>query len=157
MNSQLPPELGSSAAATTRQSSVRKGSAPTYPTTQLLLVIGITSAVLIAAWTCIRVGWEFDTQVYRSGLIGLLAATTAHVVGTFVGSFLAVTQGSLMAYFASTVVRFLLTPTLALSLYFALPMQPKVLLIGAAAGYVVILAADIGTMLKASSRSNVTG
>ena len=45
----------------------------------------------------------------------------------------------------------------ALSLYFALPMQPKALLIGAVVGYVIILVADIGTMLKASSRSSATG
>ena len=128
-----------------------------YPTTSLLLAIFLTAGGLLLAWTAVRIGWGFDAEVYKAGLMGLAAATTAHVLGTFAGAFLAPTQGSLLAYFASTVVRFLLTPTLALSLYFALPMQPKALLIGAAVGYVIILVADIGTMLKASSRLNATG
>ena len=123
-----------------------------YPTTSLLLAIFLTAGGLLLAWTAVRIGWG-----YKAGLMGLAAATTAHVLGTFAGAFLAPTQGSLLAYFASTVVRFLLTPTLALSLYFALPMQPKALLIGAVVGYVIILVADIGTMLKASSRSSATG
>jgi hypothetical protein len=49
----------------------------------------------------------------------------------------------------STVVRFLLTPALAVSLYFLLPVKPQPVLVGAAAGYLLILVADIGTMLKA--------
>ena len=51
-------------------------------------------------------------------------------------------------YLASTVVRFLGTPLLALSLYFALPVKAQPLLIGAATGYLLILVADIATMFR---------
>jgi hypothetical protein len=122
---------------------------PPYPTGRLLISIGLAALVLLLLWTAIYYVGELETELYRGGIIGLIAATAAHLIGTIAGAALAPAKGSNAAYLASTVVRFLLTPALAVSLYFLLPVKPQPVLVGAAAGYLLILVADIGTMLKA--------
>jgi hypothetical protein len=122
---------------------------PPYPTGRLLTSIGLAALVLLLLWTAIYYVGELETELYRGGIIGLIAATAAHLIGTIAGAALAPAKGSNAAYLASTVVRFLLTPALAVSLYFLLPVKPQPVLVGAAAGYLLILVADIGTMLKA--------
>ena len=52
------------------------------------------------------------------------------------------------AYLASTTVRFIATPALALSLYFLLPQKPVPILLGAAAGHLLIMVADIAAVMK---------
>jgi hypothetical protein len=129
---------------------------PTYPTARLLLAIGIAAAALLIVLTLIKLGAEWTPEAYQAAVLGLLVATVAHVGGTFAGAFFASGRRSgpsaggavMTAYLASTVVRFIGTPVLAVSLYFALPVQPKPLLIGAAASYLLILVVDIATMLK---------
>lgn len=123
---------------------------PAYPTVRLLAAIALVAAGLAVLWTVVKQGWGFDEAVYKGGLTGLGAATAAHLAGTFVGAFLAPSKGVPAAYLASTVARFLLTPLLAVSLYFALPQAPQPLLIGAAAGYLLILSADVAAMLGGS-------
>jgi hypothetical protein len=105
--------------------------------------------VLLALWTLVKVGGELEPEVFRGGLLGLIAATAAHAGGIVFGAMLAPAKGSNAAYLASMLVRFVLTPVLAVSLYFLLPVKPQPVLVGAAAGYLLILVADIGTMLKA--------
>jgi hypothetical protein len=122
---------------------------PPYPTGRLLASIGLAALVLLLLWTAIYYVGELETELYRGGIIGLIAATAAHLIGTIAGAALAPAKGSNAAYLVSTVVRFLLTPALAVSLYFLLPVKPQPVLVGAAAGYLLILVADIGTMLKA--------
>ncbi|MFZ4751437.1 MAG: hypothetical protein ACOYMM_13135 [Phycisphaerales bacterium] len=122
---------------------------PPYPTGRLLGTIGLSALALVGLWTAVLFVGDLDIQVYRGGVIGLIAATAAHLGGTMVGAALAPAKGSMAAYLASTVVRFMLTPALAVSLYFLLPVKPQPVLVGAAAGYLLILVADIGTMLKA--------
>jgi hypothetical protein len=122
---------------------------PPYPTGRLLTAIGLAALVLLLLWTAVYYAGELETELYRGGIIGLIAATAAHLIGTIAGAALAPAKGSNAAYLASTVVRFLLTPALAVSLYFLLPVKPQPVLVGAAAGYLLILVADIGTMLKA--------
>jgi len=122
---------------------------PPYPTGRLLISIGLAALVLLLLWTAVYYVGELETELYRGGIIGLIAATAAHLIGTIAGAALAPAKGSNAAYLASTVVRFLLTPALAVSLYFLLPVKPQPVLVGAAAGYLLILVADIGTMLKA--------
>ncbi|MFM7134719.1 MAG: hypothetical protein ACKO0W_10420 [Planctomycetota bacterium] len=121
-----------------------------YPTGRLLAAIALTAAGLAVLWTVIRSGWGFPDEVYRGGLLGLAVATAAHIGGTFVGAFLAPGKGVSTAYLASTVVRFLATPVLAVSLYFVLPVEPQPVLIGSAAGYLLILVADVGAMLRST-------
>ena len=132
-------------------------SGPSYPTSRLLLSTGITAAVLFAAWTALRFAGDVAADTYQSASIGLMAASIAHVLGILGGAFLASAQrgrtAPMTAYLASTVIRFLCTPLLAVSLYFALPVKPQPLLIGAGVGYLLILVADIATMLKAMSGS----
>ena len=123
-----------------------------YPTTRLLLVIALSGAGLVVLWTVIRSGWGLEQEVYRGGLIGLAAAVIAHLAGTLAGAFLAPTQGVLPAYLASTVVRFIATPALAISLYFLLPVKPQPLLVGALMGYLLILVADIATLMRATQQ-----
>ena len=120
-----------------------------YPTGRLLTVIVVTACGLLLLWSLIRMAAELDEGIYRGGIIGLVAATAAHLIGTMVGAVLAPSKGASAAYLGSTLVRFLLTPALAVSLYFLLPVKPQPVLVGAAAGYLLILVADIGTMLKA--------
>lgn len=122
---------------------------PPYPTGRLLSGIGIAAVVLLGLWTGVFYAGDLEVDIYRGGIIGLIAATAAHILGTLAGGLLAPAKGSNAAYLASTVVRFLLTPVLAVSLYFLLPVKPQPVLVGAAAGYLLILVADIGTMLKA--------
>jgi hypothetical protein len=122
---------------------------PPYPTGRLLLGIGLAAMVLLGLWTAVFYAGDLEIEIYRGGIIGLIAATAAHLLGTLAGGALAPAKGSNAAYLASTVVRFLLTPLLAVSLYFLLPVKPQPVLVGAAAGYLLILVADIGTMLKA--------
>jgi ABC-type amino acid transport system permease subunit len=128
-----------------------------YPTGRLLAATGLTGAVLVALWTLLRFGGNVDPEVYQSGTIGLASSILAHVLGILGGAFLASTQrgatAPMNAYLASTVIRFLCTPLLAVSLYFALPVTPQPLLIGAGVGYLLILVADIATMLKAMAGS----
>lgn len=124
-----------------------------YPTARLLLVIAITALILFALWFALRGPAQLSDEVYRGGVIGLLVATAAHAAGTLVGSVLATAKGAASAYLASTAVRFLLTPVLALLVSSFLPVATKPLLVGAATGYLLILVADIGTMLKAMQRT----
>jgi hypothetical protein len=126
---------------------------PTYPTGRLLGAIGWTALALFAVWTGLRYGADLDAAIYRGGVIGLLAATLAHLMGTMVGAALAPAKGSSAAYLASTVARLMLTPVLAVSLYFLLLAKPQPVLVGAAVGYLLILVADIGTMFKAMQTS----
>jgi len=122
---------------------------PPYPTGRLLTSIGLAALVLLLLWTAVYYVGELETELYRGGIIGLIAATAAHLIGTIAGAALAPAKGSSAAYLASTVARFVLTPALAVSLYFLLPVKPQPVLVGAAVGYLLILVADIGTMLKA--------
>jgi len=122
---------------------------PAYPTGRLLLVIAATSAGLLVMWLGLHAVAGFEEGVYKGGIIGLVAASLAHLAGTLAGAALAPAKGATAAYLASTLVRFMLTPLLAVSLYFLLPVRPQPVLVGAAAGYLLILVADIGTMLKA--------
>jgi hypothetical protein len=122
---------------------------PPYPTGKLLAAIGVSALALLLLWTGVYYAGDLETELFRGGIIGLIAATASHLIGTMVGAMLAPAKGSNAAYLASTVVRFLLTPALAVSLYFLLPVKPQPVLVGAAAGYLLILVADIGTMLKA--------
>jgi hypothetical protein len=126
--------------------------ASAYPAGRLLFAIGASAATLIVLWTLIRLGGELSPEVYRAGVLGLASATLAHILGAVAGGFFIDAHGCSTAYLASTVVRFLLTPLLALSLYFALPVQPTPLLIGATVGYLVILVADMAVMLKSAQR-----
>ena len=148
-----PPESGpreSPEPGTSRPAAVR-GPAPElppFPTGRLLTAVGITAAVLLVLWTVVKVGWGFDQDLYRGGLLGLIAATAAHAGGVLFGAFLAPAQGSNSAYLASMLARFILTPVLAVSLYFLLPVKPQPVLIGAAAGYLVILFADVATVMS---------
>lgn len=113
--------------------------------------------MLFVVWTLARLGADIDIEIYRAGSIGLTASIVAHLLGILGGAFLASAKrgntAPMTAYLASTVIRFLCTPLLAVSLYFALPVKPQPLLIGAAVGYLLILVADIATMLKAMSGS----
>lgn len=136
-------------ASTPRSTSAAVSTLPPYPTARLLGTIGLSALALVAVWTLVLFVGDLDIQVYRGGVIGLIAATAAHLVGTVAGAALAPAKGSMAAYLASTLVRFMLTPALAVSLYFLLPVKPQPVLVGAAAGYLLILVADIGTMLKA--------
>ena len=130
------------------------GSRNSYPTGRLLWVIVATSCGLLVLWSLVRMAAELDEGVYRGGIIGLVAATAAHLAGTLVGASLAPAKGVLAAYLASTLIRFVLTPALAVSLYFLLPLKPQPVLVGAAAGYLLILVADIGTMLRAMQQQS---
>jgi len=133
------------------------GVMPGYPTARLLAVTAISGFALFIAWTLARMGADIDIEIYRSGTIGLMSAVVAHILGILGGAFLASAKrggaAPMTAYLASTVIRFLCTPLLAVSLYFALPVKPQPLLIGAAVGYLLILVADIATMLKAMAGS----
>jgi hypothetical protein len=126
-----------------------------FPTVRLLLATAITSVILLAAATLAKVGAEWSASFYQSVALGLASASLAHLGGILAGGYLASVQrgatGPMTAYLASTVVRFIGAPTLALSLYFALPTEPKPLLIGAGAGYLLILVVDLATMLKVMS------
>jgi ABC-type amino acid transport system permease subunit len=128
-----------------------------FPTGKLLAATGVSAATLFVAWTMIRFGGDVDPETYQSVSAGLACAALGHVIGIFGGAFLASAQlgrsAVMTAYLASTVIRFLCTPLLAVSLYFALPVKPQALLIGAAAGYLLILVADVATMLKAMAGS----
>ena len=120
---------------------------PPFPTGRLLTAVGVTSGVLLALWTLVKVGGELEPEVFRGGLLGLIAATAAHAGGIVFGAMLAPAKGSNAAYLASMLVRFVLTPVLAVSLYFLLPVKPQPVLIGAAVGYLVILFADVATVM----------
>lgn len=124
-----------------------------YPTVALLKAILLASAIIFGAWTALRFGAELDPELYKGGVIGLFAATLAHLLGALAGAALAPSRGAANAYLASTLARFVLTPIVAVSLYFLLLARPQPVLIGAAAGYLLILVADIGTMLKAMQTS----
>ena len=108
-----------------------------------------TACGLLVFWSLVRMAADLDEELYRGGIIGLIAATAAHLVGTLAGAVMAPAKGAPAAYLASTLVRFVLTPALAVSLYFLLPVKPQPFLVGAATGYLLILLADIATMLKA--------
>jgi hypothetical protein len=131
---------------------------PPFPTGRLLTAVGLTAGALLVLWTLVKVGGELEPEVFRGGLLGLVAATAAHAGGIVFGAALAPAKGSNAAYLASMLVRFVLTPVLAVSLYFLLPVKPQPVLIGAAAGYLVILFADVATVmtgLKSASSGSV--
>ena len=137
----------------TASPSFARASAPAdFPTLRLLAATAISTVVLLIVATMVKVGAELDPATYQAVVLGLAAASVGHALGIFAGAFLATTQrgvGALMTvYLASTVVRFLGTPLLALSLDCALPVKAQPLLIGAATGYLLILVADIATMFR---------
>lgn len=127
-----------------------------FPTVRLLTVISATAAVLLVLWTVVKLGGIVDEGVYRGAVLGLIAATGSHILGTFFGAYLSASPAdagkparSLMAaYLGSTTVRFLATPALALSLYFLLPQKPAPLLLGAATGHLLIMVADVAALLR---------
>lgn len=131
--------------------------APRYPTGKLLGVTLGTGVALLLLWTGLRLGGTLDPALYQSVAVGLTASTLAHVLGVLGGAVLAgssaIGASVMTAYLGSTVIRFLLAPLVAVSLYFALPVTPQPLLIGAGAGYLLILVADIATMLMAMAGS----
>jgi hypothetical protein len=88
---------------------------PPDPTGRLLTAIGLAALVLLLLWTAVYYAGELETELYRGGIIGLIAATAAHLIGTIAGAALAPAKGSNAAYLASTVVRVLLTPALAVA------------------------------------------
>jgi hypothetical protein len=132
-----------------------------FPTLRLLAAIAATTVVLMLLWTLARIGGSVDPEVYNGGVLGLLSASVAHVLGTLAGALLASGPASaskpgrsaMSAYLASTVVRFMATPTVAVSLYFLLPVKPQPLLIAAGVGYLLILVVDIATMMRAMQGS----
>jgi hypothetical protein len=127
-----------------------------FPVGRLLLVIAATSAALAVLTTVVKTGGLVDSETYNGVILGLCSATLSHVLGTFAGAFFAARMlsagrgaGSMVsAYLASTTVRFIATPALALSLYFLLPQKPAPLLLGAAAGHLLIMVADIAAVMK---------
>jgi hypothetical protein len=130
-------------------------SAP-FPVGRFLLVIAATAGALLLVGTIVRIGGLIDAEIYKGVILGLCTATLSHVLGTFAGAFFAARMlaagnggGSLIsAYLASTTVRFIATPALALSLYFLLPQKPAPLFLGAAVGHLLIMVADIATVMK---------
>jgi hypothetical protein len=124
-----------------------------YPTAVLCFLIVAASVALAVVWIGLRSAFGLSEDVFRGGLLGLLAATLAHLGGTGFGALLAPSKGLAAAYLASTVVRFLATPILALSLYSLLPLTPQPVLIGSAVAYLLILVVDVGAMMKWMRRS----
>jgi hypothetical protein len=121
---------------------------PDYPIARLLTVHIAAGAGLVILWALVHQGWNFAPGVYKGVLLGLCAATAAHLLGTLIGAVLTPGKGLAAAYLASTVARFMLTPILALSLYFLLLAEARPVLIGSLAGYLLILVADIVTMMR---------
>jgi hypothetical protein len=127
-----------------------------FPIGKFLAVIAATTAALIMLWTVVKVGGIVDGDVYKGVLLGLVCAAASHTFGTFVGAIFAARMVAgpgggnpiISAYLASTTVRFIATPTLAVSLYFLLPQKPAPLLLGAAAGHILIMVADIATLMR---------
>jgi hypothetical protein len=127
-----------------------------FPTVRLLAVIAGTGAALLVLWTVVKVGGIVDEEVYKGVVLGLCAATGSHILGTFFGAYLAAAPADagrpgrpiMTAYLGSTTVRFLATPALAVSLYFLLPQKPAALLLGAAAGHLLIMVADVAALLR---------
>jgi hypothetical protein len=127
-----------------------------FPIGKFLAVIAATTVALIVLLTVVKVGGLVDGDVYKGVILGLACAAASHTFGTFVGAIfagrLAAGPGGgspiISAYLASTTVRFIATPTLAVSLYFLLPQTPAPLLLGAAAGHLLIMVADIATLMR---------
>ena len=131
--------------------------APRYPTGKLIAVTLGTGIALLVLWTGLRLGGTIEPSMYQSVAVGLMASTIAHILGVLGGAVLAsssaIGASVMTAYLGSTVIRFLLAPLVTVSLYFALPVTHQPLLIGAGAGYLLILVADIATMLMAMTGS----
>lgn len=125
---------------------------PTFPVWTLLGAIVVVSFVLIGVWTLIRFGADLSSETYIAGVLGLFSASMANVIGTLAGAALAPAKGSAQAYLASSVIRFVLTPLLAVSVYFLLPVKPQPLLLAAVAGYLLILVVDVGAMFREMQR-----
>lgn len=127
-----------------------------FPVARFLFVIAATSAALAVLVTVVKIGGLVDQEIYKGVILGLCSATLSHVLGTFAGAFFAARMlsagrgaGSMVsAYLASTTVRFMATPALALSLYFLLPQKPAPLLLGAAVGHLLIMVADIAAVMR---------
>lgn len=122
---------------------------PAYPIGSLLAVNLGTGAALVVLWAVVHQGWKFPEGTYKGVILGLCAATLAHLGGTVLGALLTPGKGVANAYLASTLVRFVLTPTLAVSLYFLLLAEPRPVMLGALVGYLLILVADIVTLMRA--------
>ncbi len=140
---------GSGRGSASAQSPTTSPPIPAFPIAKLLTVNVGGGAALIVLWAIVHQGWKFPESVYKGVLLGLCAATAAHVGGTVLGALLTPGKGVANAYLASTLVRFVLTPLLALSLYFLLLAEARPVLIGSLAGYLLILVADIVTMMQA--------
>lgn len=133
------------------------GASSIYPTKRLLLSVVGTAAALFVLWLMLGFGSGVAPEVVRGGVLGLLAATVSHILGTLAGERFASggasgnpsTNAAMSAYLASSALRFICTPLFAVSLYFALPQAPAPLLIGAAAGHALIMIADVAVLLKA--------
>ncbi|MSR42353.1 MAG: hypothetical protein EXS10_10730 [Phycisphaerales bacterium] len=126
---------------------------PHYPTLHLLASVVLVSFGLLAAWTFLKVGGSIDAEVYHAGLLGLGAAFFGNLMGALFGGWMVESKGAQAAWLASTVLRFLITPAAAVSLYFSAPVRPKPLLFAALAAYLILLFADAATMLKYGSRA----
>ncbi len=125
---------------------------PRYPTIHLLVAIVAVSLILFAGWTFLKMGQTIDADVYHAGLLGLAAAFFGNMMGALFGAWLAESKGPQTAWFASTVLRFLITPVAAVSVYFSAQVRPKPLLLAALAAYLILLFADAATMLRFGSR-----
>jgi hypothetical protein len=132
-----------------------------YPTKRLLVSVVCSATALFVLWLMLGFGAGLDQAVIRGGVLGLLAATASHLVGTLAGErFVSIGSGPtapLAAYLASSTLRFICTPAFALSLYFALPQAPAPLLIGAAAGHGLIMIVDVSVLLKAQGGAGSRG
>lgn len=124
-----------------------------YPLGVLIFVILASAVAIAVVWTALRRPLGVSDAVYHGGLLGLLVATVAHLFGTGLGAVMAPSKGLATAYLASTVVRFLCTPVLALSLYSALPLAPQPILVGSVAAYLLILVGDVAAMMRCMKRS----
>jgi hypothetical protein len=127
-----------------------------FPITRLLVVHIAAGAGLVILWAVVHQGWNFAPAIYKGVLLGLCAATAAHLLGTVIGAVLTPGKGLAAAYLASTVARFMLTPILALSLYFLLLAEARPVLIGSLVGYLLILVADIVMMMRAMQPTSQT-
>ena len=132
-----------------------------FPVARFLFVIAATSAALAVLVTVVKIGGLVDQEIYKGVILGLCSATLSHVLGTFAGAFFAARMlsagrgaGSMVsAYLASTTVRFMATPALALSLYFLLPQKAAPLLLSAVAAHVLFMVVDIAALQRTHRRS----
>ena len=91
------------------------GVTPAYPTKRLLLSVVGTAAALFVLWLMLGFGAGMAPEVVRGGVLGLLAATVSHTLGTLAGERFASggasgtpsTNAAMTAYLASSALRFI--------------------------------------------------